>query len=256
MSAEIAKKKRVRAGHKASVTRIISDAKQELDATERNFLRLEQQRKKLQEKHETILKLDAEILEAEDEVSNEIEQADVFSDEMELTLMILNEALAGIENPQAATQTRTVSAQETRQATTETRNRPGDGTATENGTRILPTSVPSRAHMGTKVKLPKLSLKKFEGDLTTWHTFWDSYESSIHLNPDLSAVDKFNYLHTLVDGVAAEAIAGLALTSPNYEEAIALLKKRFGNKQQQISKHMEVLLRLEPLSSPHNVKGL
>ena len=44
--------------------------------------------------------------------------------------------------------------------------------------------------------------------------------------------------------------------SPNYEEAIALLKKRFRNKQQQISKYMEVLLRLEPLSSPHNVKGL
>ena len=200
MSAEIAKKKRVRASHKASVARIISDAKRGLDATERNFLRLEQQRKKLQEKHETILKLDVEIqglLEAADEVSSEIEQADVFSDEMELTLRIQNKALAGVETPQAAAQTRTASVQETRQGTTETRNQPGDGTSTEDGTRILPTSVPSRTRMGTKIKLPKMSLKKYEGDLTTWATFWDSYESSIHLNPDLSAVDKFNYLHTL-----------------------------------------------------------
>ena len=34
------------------------------------------------------------------------------------------------------------------------------------------------------------------------------------------------------------------------------MKKRFGNKQQQISKHMDILLHLEPLASPHNIKGL
>eukprot|EP00731_Ephydatia_muelleri_P027563 Em0019g436a len=186
MSAEITKKKRVRAGHKATVGRIIADAKTALEAQERSIPKLEQQQKKLREKYEIIKKLDGEIqsqIEAEDDVSNEIEQADI-------------------------------------------------------------------------VKLPKLSLRKFDGDLTSWATFWDSYESSIHLNPDLSSVDKFNYLHSLVDGIAAEAIAGLALTSSNYEEAIALLKKRFGNKQQQISKHMEILLHLEPLASPHNTRGL
>ena len=45
-----------------------------------------------------------------------------------------------------------------------------------------------------RIKLPKLTLKKFNGDITNWTTFWDSYESTIHLNPELSAVDKFNYL--------------------------------------------------------------
>ena len=120
-------------------------------------------------------------------------------------------------------------------------------------TSPTPSSVPDRIRTTNKVKLPKLSFRKFEGDLTSCATFWDPYESSIHLNMNLSSVDKFNYLHSLVDGIAAEAIAGLAL---NYEGAIALLKKRFGNKQQQISKHMEVLLHLEPLASPHNIKGL
>ena len=106
------------------------------------------------------------------------------------------------------------------------------------------------------VKLPKLTLKEFDGDVTTWGTFWDSFESAIHGNPKLSAIDKFNYLHSLVKGSAAEAIAGLALTSSNYEEAVALLKKRFGNKQQQINKHMEVLLNIEPVTSSRNTKGL
>ena len=70
-------------------------------------------------------------------------------------------------------------------------------------------------------------------------------------------LDKFNYLHSLVKGSAAEAIAGLTLTSSNYEEAITLLlKKWFGNKQQQIRKYMEVLLNLEPVTSSRNTKSL
>jgi len=57
----------------------------------------------------------------------------------------------------------------------------------------------------TKVKLPRLSLKKFNGDVTKWSTFWNSFESSIHFNPELAAIDKFNYLNYLLEGAAAEA---------------------------------------------------
>ena len=67
-------------------------------------------------------------------------------------------------------------------------------------------------------------------------------KSSIHNNPDLTDIDKFNYLHSLLEHTAAEAIAGLTLSSSNYKGAIALLKKRFGCKQQLISKHMEAFL--------------
>ena len=63
--------------------------------------KLEQQRKKLREKYEIIRKLDGEIqgqLEAEVEVSNEIEQADIYSDEIELTLILLDEALTAAKD--------------------------------------------------------------------------------------------------------------------------------------------------------------
>ena len=79
-------------------------------------------------------------------------------------------------------------------------------------------SVSSRQHSPAEevsscaVKLPKLTLKEFDGDVTTWGTFWNSFKSVIHGNPKLSAIDKFNYLHLLVKGSVAEAIAGLALT--------------------------------------------
>lgn len=88
------------------------------------------------------------------------------------------------------------------------------------------------------MKLPKLSLKGFNGDLTKWISLWDTFESAVHNNPTLTSVDKFNYLHSLLESLAAEAISGLTLTSANYEEAIAILKRRFGNKQLIVNRHI------------------
>ena len=106
------------------------------------------------------------------------------------------------------------------------------------------------------MKLPNLSLKRFNGDLTKWMTFWDTFESAVHNNPTLSSIDKFNYLNSLLESAAAEAIAGLTLMSANYEEAIATLRRRFGNKQLIVNRHMDLLLNLEGVTSQHNLKGL
>ena len=87
-------------------------------------------------------------------------------------------------------------------------------------------------------------------------TFWDSFNSSIHANPILSSVDKFNYLVSLVESSAAEAIAGLSITAANYDEAIATLKKRFGNPQLIVNRHMEALLGVSAIASHHDTNGL
>lgn len=103
------------------------------------------------------------------------------------------------------------------------------------------------------MKFPKLTLCPFNGEMNQWTTFWESYESAIHNNKDLSDTDKFNYLNSLLEHTACEAISGLALSSANYHEAIAILKKRFGNKQQIVSKHMDILLNQEAVTSSHNL---
>jgi hypothetical protein len=72
----------------------------------------------------------------------------------------------------------------------------------------------------------------------------------------LSNIDKLNYLNSLLENTAADAISGLTLTSGNYNEAIVILKKRFGNKQLAINKHMDILLNLYPVTSVHDLKGL
>lgn len=109
---------------------------------------------------------------------------------------------------------------------------------------------------GPRVKLPKLTLKRFNGDLTKWTTFWDCFNASIHSNPTLSTIDKFSYLSSLLESTAADAISGLTLTVANYEEAIAILKRRFGNQQLIVNRHMDLLLNMSTVTSHSDLKGL
>ena len=52
------------------------------------------------------------------------------------------------------------------------------------------------------VKLPKIELKRFNGDILKWTEFWDAFESTIHDNKSLHDVDKFNYLRSQLQGTA------------------------------------------------------
>ena len=108
----------------------------------------------------------------------------------------------------------------------------------------------------TQVKLPKLVLKKFNGDHSKWISFWDTFEASVHKNENLSPIDKFNYLILLLEWSATESISGLMLTASNYDEAIEILNGRFGNKQQIINRHMEILPSLDSVTSHHNMRSL
>ena len=128
-------------------------------------------------------------------------------------------------------------------------------------TSLMPT-VPATVYhnpVGTNVphvRLPKLNMKRFNGDLTKWTTVWDSFSSSIHTNPSLSSIDKFNYLISLLESTAAEAIAGLTPTDANYEEAVSVLQRRFGSPQMIINRHMEALLNVPGISSHQDTRGL
>ena len=108
----------------------------------------------------------------------------------------------------------------------------------------------------TTVRLPKLELKHFNGNLMEWTSFWHSYSSSIHENSNLSEIDQFNYLHSLLEKSAAEAVSGLKITSANYQEAVDILKNRFGNQQQIVNVHMNALLNLTKVGNVEDLKGL
>ena len=110
-------------------------------------------------------------------------------------------------------------------------------------------------------KLSKLELRKFHGNPIECYPFWESFESAVQKNPNLSGVDKFNYLKSLLVGNALNVIAGLvrlmsSLTSANYEKAVELLQARFRNRQIVISSHMEALTRIPKIMLIREVKRL
>ena len=83
-------------------------------------------------------------------------------------------------------------------ATTSVTEAPTSGIYTTSSTVTTPTPVDSGTHtphvspssvvtpvteslIESRVKLPKISLKKFDGSLTKWSSFWDTYESHMWL---------------------------------------------------------------------------
>lgn len=82
----------------------------------------------------------------------------------------------------------------------------------------------------TSTKLPKLSLKKFTGDVTAFNEFWEMFKLSID-NAELDDVEKFVYLKSLLADEPENLLGGLATTKENYVIAKKLLEEKYGDKQ-------------------------
>ncbi|XP_063607690.1 uncharacterized protein LOC134782212 [Penaeus indicus] len=87
-------------------------------------------------------------------------------------------------------------------------------------------SSPSKISSSSKianVKLPKLELPKFNGDVTLWQSFWDHFK--MNEKADIPVITKFSYLQSLLEGRAKGVVKGFAHTEANYQIACDLLKK-------------------------------
>ena len=105
-------------------------------------------------------------------------------------------------------------------------------------------STSSSSTKALQVKLPKLELAVFAGDVTEWSAWWDSYEATVH-NSDLPEVSKFSYLRSLLTEDVRKVIKGLSLTSAHYKVACELLQQRYGRKEPIVFSHIQSLMTLE-----------
>ena len=110
-------------------------------------------------------------------------------------------------------------------------------------------SLTSNVSSANQVRLPKITLPRFNGDIKKYQPFWQSFKAAVEDNESLSNIHKLNYLISSLEGKAYTALEGLDITAENYENAKKLLKDRFGKTQQIISAHMNELLILQ--SSPN-----
>ena len=220
---DLSRRKNVRGGHRASATKMVRKVQELLALDPPDQSQLARIKLSLQEKMSILKQLDSEVvnLVKEEEIADEIERADAYMED-------IYDTMAKLEQLQK------------------------NSTADPSAAMVVRREAPSES----KVKLPKLTIQPFKGELTTWTTFWDSYQVAIHNNRSLSGIEKFNYLRSLLQGPALDAIAGLTLTDANYMEAVEVLTKRFGNKQLIIDRYMEVLLSVEAVTSDSNLKAL
>lgn len=102
MSGKLARKRKIRMGHRASTRKIISSVEEILETLEEqdqpsaiNITRLRQQKLLLQEKLGTIRNLDEDILTvvSEGQIDEEICEADEFVEFTQLAIMRIDEAL-------------------------------------------------------------------------------------------------------------------------------------------------------------------
>ena len=76
-----------------------------------------------------------------------------------------------------------------------------------------PVSTTESSASDIKVRLPKLEIKKFYGNILEWQSFWDQFSSAIHNKENISNIDKFTYLKSFLCDSANHTISGLMLTS-------------------------------------------
>ena len=101
------------------------------------------------------------------------------------------------------------------------------------------------------VKLPNISLKKFNGNPLEWPAFWDLFKTSIDDRRDIGESAKFYYLISQLEGDAALLLAEFDHTRESYVEAVQLLKQTYGKTKLLIQARLHAILDIEPLKPNH-----
>ena len=98
------------------------------------------------------------------------------------------------------------------------------------------------------IKLPKIDVPQFNGNILSWTRFWEQFRISVHERPSLSDSEKFVYLQqALKNGNARSSIDGLSQSGDNYSEAIACLKARYDRPRLIHKGHVKMILEAPPL---------
>lgn len=96
---------------------------------------------------------------------------------------------------------------------------------------------------GKGVKLPKLEVPTFDGDVLHWKQFWEQFSVSIHDRANLSNAEKLVYLQQAVkNGSAKNAIEGLSRSGDNYHEAVDCLMSRYNRPRLIHRAHVRVIM--------------
>ncbi|XP_046145484.1 uncharacterized protein LOC123988783 [Osmia bicornis bicornis] len=106
--------------------------------------------------------------------------------------------------------------------------------------------------------LPKIEIRPFDGNPIEWHSFHDTFQSLVHTDAQIPAVQKFYLLKNSLRGSVATIIESLNASEENYLVAWEMLKQRCDKPRQIIQTHIKLLLELPEISkdSPLGLRTL
>ena len=192
--AEVGKLKQVKNGHRTTAKKKVNTARELMQNYDPANLELHGKLKAicitLKEVIEIVKEIDGQILDKTEEdsaINKEIEETTDFKEYIQecIVMIDLTTKKGEVEKPGAATGNQNTSP-------------PVQNNQSE-----------SQVSKEVSIKLPKIQLQDFYGNPLDYPAFWDAFESTIDANPQLSPVNKFNYLKGMLKGQAEAAISGL-----------------------------------------------
>ena len=115
-------------------------------------------------------------------------------------------------------------------------------------------NIDNRLANDSKTRLPPISLPKFDGVVSNWCSFHDTFKSLIHDDPNMDLIRKFHYLKSCLTGEASNIIDSIPLTADNYENAWKMLIDRYNNKKLIINFHLKGLFNQSNLKSENSLE--
>ena len=77
----------------------------------------------------------------------------------------------------------------------------------------MSSSTPARAAASTGVKLPKIDVPRFNGNVLNWRSFWEQFDVTIHSRTTLSNTEKMTYLQSSIKDSPAKTVCRNLVTT-------------------------------------------
>lgn len=94
------------------------------------------------------------------------------------------------------------------------------------------------------LKISNLHITPFDGQFDKWESFRESFMNGIHNRERMPAVQKLQYLKSVLRSEPEELVRNFGLTAENYELAWLLLNERYNNRRELVASHLRILTSL------------
>lgn len=99
----------------------------------------------------------------------------------------------------------------------------------------------------SRPNLPKLELYSFDGELENFTTFYETFCSLVHNQPNIPKIDKFHYLLSCTKGSALNIVKSVPISANNYDLVWKSLLDKYQDNRLLVGRYLDKMLNFSPL---------